>query len=127
MSIFARANKYKAKPTIYAGIRYASKAEAARAQILDAMVKSGDVSWWLPQVKFRLGCPENTYTVDFLVAEFRGVNADGKLLTIHAEDVKGVETPKFRKDKRLWLAYGAMPLHVIKGKNVEVINPGDKS
>ena len=124
MNPFAKPNKYKAKPTEYGGLKFASKAEAAYAERLDLLQRAGKVAWWLPQVKFRLGCPENTYTVDFLVAEPDGV-CDG--LLVHAVDVKGMETAKFRKDKRLWAAYGPMPLVIVKGKKIETINPGDEA
>ena len=41
---------------------------------------------------------------------------------VWAEDVKGVETPAFRKNKRLWKSYGPCPLRIIRGgKVVETI------
>ena len=33
------------KPTIYAGVRYASRAEANRAAVLDLLQKAGEVLW----------------------------------------------------------------------------------
>lgn len=111
-----RRNKYRAVPTVHAGVRYDSKAEAERAAVLDQLQASGEILWWLGQPKFRLGCPENVYKSDFLVITPSGV---------HVEDTKGVETPKFRRDKNLWAAYGPCELHVIKrGKVVEVIEGG---
>lgn len=102
-------NKYRATPTVYGGIRYASKAEASRAQELDMLQQGGAVLWWIGQCKFRLGCPENVYVCDFLVAE--PVRGGGVI--IHAEDVKGHQTQKFKRDIKLWKAYGPMPLHVL--------------
>ena len=118
-------NKYLANRTTYNGISYASKAEARRAMALDTLKAAGLVSWWAPQVKFRLGCPENVYVVDFLVAE--PCSHISGLFDMYAEDVKGMETAKFKRDKKLWAAYGPIPLRIIKGKNMELINPGDKS
>lgn len=112
---------FRAQPTVYNGIRYASKAEARRAAELELLQRAGQVIWWIPQVTIRLGCPENTYRVDFLVAE---MSQHG--LTVHAEDVKGWETPLFAKHKRLWTRYGPFPLHVIHKGHVEIINPEDE-
>ena len=111
-------NKYRAKPTIYNGVRYASKAEAARAVELDQMLLAGEILVWIGQPTFRLGCPENVYRADFLVVPPVGVNG-----TPWVEDVKGMETPKFRRDKKLWKRYGRLNLHIIKGKKTEVVRP----
>lgn len=83
---------------------YASKAEAFRAQQLDTQIKLGIVDWWIGQPKFRLGCPENVYVADFLVVTDKGV---------HAEDVKGVVTAKFKYDVKLWRQYGPCNLWVV--------------
>jgi len=116
-------SKYRNKPTVYGGVRYASKAEAERAMHLDAAIANGFASWWIGQPTFRLGCPENVYRPDFLVA-FPGFNGQGT--GIRAEDVKGVETAKFKRDKKLWAAYGPVPLWIVRnGKVVEVIEPGE--
>jgi hypothetical protein len=109
-------NKYRAKPTIYNGVRYASKAEAARAEALDALVGMRLVAFWVPQPTFRLGCPENVYRADFLV-----VDADG---AVWVEDVKGVETAKFRRDKKLWAAYGPCRLHILGRRAPEYVEGG---
>ena len=109
-------NKYNAKPTAYDGVRYSSKGEADRAMFLDLAVATNGFEWWIGQPKFRLGVPENIYVADFLVRERDGV---------HVEDVKGVETPKFKRDKKLWARYGPEPLWIIKGgKVVEIIPKG---
>jgi hypothetical protein len=110
-----RRSKYRATPTVYGGVRFASKAEAARAAELDLLVRAGVVRWWIGQPTFRLGCPENVYRPDFLVVFATGV--------IQAEEVKGFETAKFRRDRKLWAAYGPVPLVIIKGKTTECILP----
>ena len=107
--------KYFAQPTKYNGVRYASKSEARRAAELDLKIKAGQIRWWIGQPKFRLGVPENVYTADFLV-----IGMDGQ---VWAEDVKGVETAKFRRDAKLWAAYGPCPLHVIGSRAVRIITP----
>lgn len=111
-----RPSKYRAVRTEYNGVTYASKAEAARAAALDMLISGGEVLAVERQPRFTLGCPENVYVADFKVQM-----ANGKW---HIEDVKGMETAKFRHDKKLWKAYGPMPLHIIrKGKTVETITP----
>jgi len=111
-------SKYNAVRTQYTGVWYASKAEAKRAAHLDAMVTGGTVRFWMRQVKFRLGLPENVYIVDFVV-----VPRDGQLGTgiVRAEDVKGHMTDKFKRDIKLWRAYGPCPLWLIMGGKIEVV------
>ncbi len=126
-----RANKYRSKRTEYGGIFYASKAEAARAAELDLLLKAGQIVDWIGQPRFRLGVPENVYVADFLVIGMTKHQADGTTVCFHAdvfvEDVKGAETPKFVRDKKLWKAYGRLNLHIIRGgKTVEVIVPEGK-
>jgi hypothetical protein len=106
-----RPSKYQNVRTVYDGVRYDSRAEARRAAELDLLVKIGEITGWTRQVTFRLGCPENTYRVDFLVF---GV-CNGKQV-VWAEDVKGVETQTFKRNKRLWARYGPCPLHILKTK-----------
>jgi len=115
---FKKPHKYLAKRTVYNGVSYASKAEAARAAELDLLVKAGEVLLWIGQPKFRLGCPENIYIADFLVWE--------KDRLVHVEDVKGVATAKFRRDKRLWAKYGPCQLWIIARHNlcIQSIVPG---
>jgi hypothetical protein len=108
-------NKYRAERTEYAGVMYDSAAEADRAMHLDALVRSGEVFWWVGQPKFRLGCPENVYVADFVVVGPEEV---------HVEDVKGLDLPKFRRDVRLWRRYGPCQLLVVRKGGVEVIEGG---
>jgi hypothetical protein len=114
---------FKAKRTEYEGVLYDSIAESRRAMELDLLQRAGKVAWWVRQVTFRLGCPENTYRVDFVVAEPApgAANAAINALVVHAEDVKSIETREFARHKRLWAKYGIMPLHVIKRKTVEIV------
>lgn len=115
---FAKTNKYMAKPTEYGGARYDSKVEAKHAAHLDSLKLFGEVRWWLRQVPVMIGEPgvDKPYRVDFVVCE-----ADG---SVHADEIKGMETPQFKRQKKQWAKRGPFPLHVIKGKKVEVIEPG---
>jgi hypothetical protein len=110
-----KASKYRNQPVRYDGVRYDSVAEARRARVLDLMVEARQVKLWIGQPTFRLGCPENRYRPDFFV-----VMADG---SVHAEDVKGMETSKFRRDRRLWASYGPCPLWVLAKDGIEIIHP----
>jgi hypothetical protein len=104
-----RRNKYNATPTEYRGWRFDSKAEAEYARLLDTRKESGSVAYWLRQVAFDL-TETDRYRADFLVVE-----SDG---TIFAVDVKGMETPRFKKTRKLWERYGCMPLLIVK-KNTD--------
>ena len=109
-------NKYHAVQTEYSGIRYASKAEAGRAGILDLLVRSGEIRWWLRQVPIDIGEPgvDRPFRVDFLVCDKTG--------KIYAEDVKGVETASFRRHKKQWNLRGPFPLHVIYSDKTEIVH-----
>lgn len=104
-------SKYRVAPPEerkWNGRTWASKAEMRYAQELDIFLANGDVRLIVEQPLFRLGCPENTYHADFLVVESNG--------DVVAIDVKGVETPAFKRTKKLWEAYGRIPLKIVKRK-----------
>jgi hypothetical protein len=111
-------SKYRNVPTVYAGVRYDSKGEATRARELDTAAQVGLIRFWVRQPTFRLGVPENIYRADFLV-----VGLDD----VWVEDVKGAETAKFRRDKKLWAAYGPCRLVVVRGGVGTEIIPGGRS
>ena len=104
-----RKQKYNAKPTEYKGRKYDSKAEALFAVRLDELKDKGIVHLWLRQTPFDLG-EDTRYRADFFVIETNG--------TFYAVDVKGMETPSFKKIKKLWKKYGEMPLRVWKTNKV---------
>ena len=109
-------NKYGAVRTEYNGVTYASKAEAARAAALDLLKAGGEVVSIERQPRYALGCPENVYVADFLVRDRHG--------KVWTEDVKGVETSKFRRDMKLWRVYGPHPLHIIRNaRTVKIVVP----
>ena len=114
-----RRHKYNAKPTFYDGVRYDSKAEAAHAARLDLAKRAGAIADWKRQVPIDIGDPgiDRPYRVDFVVTENDG--------SIHAEEVKGVETSRFKRQKKQWAKRGPCPLWIFKkGKRVEVIEGG---
>lgn len=116
LGLTGRRSKYRAVPTLHNGVRYASKAEAARRAVLDL---DPSVRLVVDQPTFRLGVPENVYRADFLVLYLA---AEG--LAVRVEDVKGVRTAKFARDAKLWRAYGKAPLWIVTGgRVVEVIVP----
>lgn len=106
-----REHKYDAQPTWYQGRKYPSKAQAEYAKQLGLMVLSHRIPGYLEEVWIRLG-PDFRTRVDFIVPW------DGEL---QAHEVKGRETSGFRKVRELWPKYAWMPMYIIKGKKIEVI------
>lgn len=117
-----RRSKYNVAPAserTWRGKVYASKAEMLYAQMLEIEVANGWIIEVVEQPRLWLGVRENIYVPDFLI-----VRASGAFYV----DVKGTETAAFRKNKKLWAAYGRLPLQIValKGKVfhvVEVIQP----
>lgn len=84
----AKPAKYRNVKTRYRSAQgfervYDSKREAARAAELDALVASGPVRWWIPQVPFPIGGGVR-YIADFMVCWLGG--------DVTFEDVKGRDT-----------------------------------
>ena len=101
-------NKFNVAPPearTWQGRTYASKAEREYAQILWGRLAAGTIELLIEQPRLWLGVPENVYVPDFFVLD------TGKP---HFVDVKGVETPAFRKVMKLWANYGRCPLHIVK-------------
>lgn len=111
-------SKYGAQKTKCRGVIFDSKGEAHYARKLDGRIESGEVLWWVRQVKVWLGVPEHVMVLDFLVCTKDGA---------HFADYKGFETAKFQKDRRLWMAYGPSwgppDLHIVTRSGVEIIKP----
>lgn len=116
MTAKKKRGKYRVAPVgrrTWRGRVYASMAEMEHAQRLH-----GDptVRLVLEQVPLRLGVVENKFVPDFFV-----LHTDGRWEFV---EVKGHETAKFRRDKKLWKAYGPGPLRIVRdGRTVEVIEP----
>ena len=101
------------------GRTYGSKAEMLHAQQLRLRLAQGDLVVLLEQPRLWLGVPENVYVPDFFTLDKDGV--------AEFVDVKGVETPKFKRDKKLWKSYGMVPLRIVrKGRTVAVVDGGGR-
>lgn len=118
-------SKYRAQRTEYGGRIYPSKAQADRAAELDVLKAAGKVVWWEPEVPISVHDKgvDRRYIVDFLVASFVPGGKPG-VVAIHAEDVKGAYTPKFRTRVAQWRKRGPFDLHIIRQGVVDVIGGG---
>ncbi len=104
-------NKYKVSPPNerrHNGRTYASKAEMMYAINLYFQQDHGIILDFVEQPRLWLGVPLNKYVPDFLV-----IPRDERPFYV---DVKGIETAAFKKNKKLWAAYGYLDLHVVKRK-----------
>jgi hypothetical protein len=110
----------RAKRTDADGIVYDSALEMKRANELKAAKLAGEITEYLYHVRVRLG--DIVYETDFMVIgpENYGV------YPVHFEDTKGVETPSFRRVRKLWTKYMTLPLYVLKrgreGWTREIVN-----
>lgn len=91
---------------------YASRAEALYAQKLRLVMQSGSIIEVVEQPRVELGCRENVYHPDFLVIQ-RGVGHEHAFVNYYV-DVKGMETAKFKRDKKLWARYGRLTLIIVE-------------
>lgn len=102
----SRSHKYGAIPTTVNGIRFASKAEAARYAELRLLEKVGEIRELEIQPRYELRAAWNLHgyrdikasIVGHYVADFRYRKGPRGLLVI--EDVKGMRTPMYRWKKR---------------------------
>lgn len=101
-------NKYGAKQTLALGRRFDSGAEAARAAELSLLERAGAIADLVFQPRVELE-PGIFYRPDFAYRE-RG--------RVVWEDVKGVETERFRLIKRLWRLHGGGPLRITKRSGI---------
>lgn len=84
-------HKFRAKPTESDGIKFSSKKESLRYNMLKILQAKGDVLFFLRQTPFHL--PGNTkYVCDFLVFWTDG--------NVTIEDVKGMKTPMYILKKK---------------------------
>ncbi len=102
-------SKYKAKPTVVDGIRFASMKEAARYQENKLREKAGHIRDLELQPKYPLvvaGVKIGSYVGDFRFWEKNDLyrKGDGKAEFLVVEDVKGFKTPVYRLKKKLMLA-----------------------
>lgn len=104
-----KAPKYKAKPVVIDGHRFASQAEGNRYRTLRLMILSGVITDFEIQPVFQLApgvlVPGETKRRPPLryVADFRYRTAEGVEVV---EDVKGIQTPVFRLKMHLLALQG---------------------
>lgn len=111
--------KYKVSPASerqYLGRTFGSKAEMQYCQMLETDVSMGEIRAYICQPRLWLGVPENVYIPDFLVIPWEKLGQAPWVV-----DVKGVETAKFKRDKKLWKKYAALDLHVVKKKGTRFV------
>lgn len=106
-------SKYRNQRVEYDGILFDSKAEAARARELDLMMRADPCLWYLRQVPFTLGSPDERWRLDFAV--FRGVEL------LRAEDIKGFKTRDLPRQIRLWKRFGRVPLWIVQKDRIEIV------
>ncbi len=100
--------KYGNKKTVIDGATFDSQAEARRYCELKQLLRAGEIRGFARQPSFIIDVAGTRYRPDFIVC---GAGGD-----IWVEDVKGCETPKFKRDRLLWEAtYWWMPLKIIRG------------
>ena len=108
-------SKYKAKPTMYGGRRYASKLEAKRAQQLDLLVKAGEIKSWKPQVRIPLHTGNNKL-VGFYVVDFAVTDSDDNSWY---EEVKGYETQLWKwKDRHARWEYPDKDIRILRKQDI---------
>ena len=106
MKLHVKPAKYHNTPVEVDGIRFDSKAEAARYVQLKALRAAGRILWFTRQPSFLL-LGNTRYRPDFMVCDSSGL--------VWVEDVKGVETQAFKLKRKLWeQCYPWMELRVIK-------------
>ena len=107
MRISSRSKYHTAPPSErrWQGRTYGSKAEMEYAKRLFWAREGGAIQDYVEQPRLWLGVPENKYVPDFLVV------ASDRSYYI---DVKGIETAKFKRDKKLWASYGRLDLLIMK-------------
>jgi|SRR5579871_6356532 len=97
--------KYRNKATFIDGLRFDSRLEARRYEVLKLLQSAGEVLWFVRHPSFDLGGGVR-YIADFLVtwatpyamAKHYG---EGEWPGVTVEDTKGVETAAFKIKKRL--------------------------
>ena len=91
-------SKYRNKPTVIDGRRFASKREARRYVALKLLERAGEISSLSCQVRYPLTV--NGLTVCSYVADFVYRDRAGQVV----EDSKGYRTPMYRLKKLLMYA-----------------------
>lgn len=99
-------NKYRSKPCVIDGIRFASQKEGKRYQELLLLQKAKKISNLRLQPKYVIEV--NSYKICIYIADFEYYRiSNGEPVEIITEDAKGFKTPIYRLKKKLMNAvYG---------------------
>ena len=106
-TVDGKPSKYRAKPTVVDGIRFASMKEAKRYGELKLLEKAGEITDLELQSVFHLNAanPSQPCFVGKYLADFSYYDARTRQLVV--EDVKGFKTPLYRwKKKHVEAQYG---------------------
>lgn len=97
----SKPHKYRAKPTIVDGIRFASQKEATRYNELKLLEKGGEIRELELQVPFVLHAGNDEQSsIGRYIADFVYRVRVGTRWRYRVEDVKGFKTPLYRWKKR---------------------------
>lgn len=105
------AHKYNAKKTVVDGIKFDSKKEAARYEVLKGLEQSGKIGQLELQPRFELQerfkyRGETVRKIEY-IADFSYLDKEKGLWVV--EDVKGVKTDVYKLKKKLFLfKYGGL-------------------
>lgn len=108
-----RRSKFGAVRTEVDGIKFASKAEAARWVELQRLEAAGEIRKLRRQVRYEL--PVADVLVCRYVADFVYQRRRGAVWQEVVEDVKGVETPEFKLKAKL--------MQAVHGIGIEIVRP----
>lgn len=114
----APASKYRNRPTIVDGVRFASKAEARRWDELRMLEKAGEITDLKRQVAYPLYVNDllvGSYVSDFDYLRIEDASDGGRRVRRVVEDVKGVQTPLFRLKAKMFEAFYSFPITIIGG------------
>jgi hypothetical protein len=104
----SRQRKYRNQPTIIAGRRFDSKAEAMRYLQLLSLVQAGEIEQLECQVRYPLKV--NGELICTYVADFRYLTSG----LIVVEDVKGFATREYKLKKKLMLAIHGIKIQEVR-------------
>ena len=102
-------HKYKAKPTIFDGIRFASKSEAKRYAVLKLLQDAGEIRDLKTQ--YSIAIDVNGKHICNYVADFHYYTKTGRPVV---EDVKGFRTPVYKLKKKLVEAVHGIEIREVK-------------
>ena len=108
----AKPHKYRAKPCVIDGNRFASQAEGRRYQELQMLMRAGKISCLTLQPIYNIHT--NGKVVGKYLADFRYLDHETSKVVV--EDVKGYDTP-LSKFKRKYLEACGIQINIVKMKS----------